>query len=70
LNALLISHLLGWLLIGGSLPRVSAAAAGIALLLQPALSFAWDVLFFARSITLQELVGAVIVLGAIYLGSK
>jgi drug/metabolite transporter (DMT)-like permease len=66
----IVSHCVGWLLIAGSLPRVSAAAAGIALLLQPTLSFAWDVLFFARGLTLQELVGAVIVLGAIYLGSK
>ena len=66
----IVSHCVGWLLIAGSLPRVSAAAAGIALLLQPTLSFAWDVLFFARGITLQELLGAAIVLGAIYLGSR
>lgn len=66
----IISHCVGWLLIAGSLPRVSAAAAGIALLLQPALSFAWDVLFFARGITALELFGAGIVLGAIYIGSK
>jgi drug/metabolite transporter (DMT)-like permease len=57
-------------LIAGSLPKVSAAAAGIALLLQPARSFIWDILFFARDITPQELIGAVIVLGAIYLGSR
>ena len=66
----IISHCVGWLLIAGSLPKVSAVAAGIALLLQPALSFVWDILFFARGITLQEIIGAVIVLGAIYLGSK
>jgi drug/metabolite transporter (DMT)-like permease len=66
----IISHCVGWLLIAGSLPKVSAAAAGIALLLQPALSFIWDILFFARDITPQELIGAVIVLGAIYLGSR
>jgi drug/metabolite transporter (DMT)-like permease len=66
----IISHCVGWLLIAGSLPRVSAAAAGIALLLQPALSFVWDVLFFARGFSLQELIGAMIVLAAIYLGSR
>lgn len=65
-----ISQCVGWLLIAGSLPRVSATTASIALLLQPTLSFAWDVLFFARGITPGELLGAVIVLGAIYLGSK
>ena len=64
------SQCLGWLLIAGSLPRVPTATAGIALLLQPALSFVWDVLFFARGITVQELLGAVIVLTAIYFGSK
>jgi drug/metabolite transporter (DMT)-like permease len=66
----LISSCLGWLLIAGNLPRVSAADAGIALLLQPTLSFAWDVLFFARGVTVQELLGAGVVLGAIWLGSR
>jgi drug/metabolite transporter (DMT)-like permease len=66
----IVSHCVGWILIAGSLPRVSAAAAGIALLLQPTLSFVWDVLFFARGITPQELLGAAIVLTAIYLGSR
>ena len=66
----IVSHCVGWLLIAGSLPRVSPATAGLALLLQPTLSFAWDVLFFARGLTVTELVGAAIVLGAIYLGSR
>ena len=65
-----ISHCIGWLLIAGNLHRVSAATAGIALLLQPTLSFAWDVLFFARGVSVQELFGAALVLAAIYLGSR
>ena len=66
----ILSHCIGWLLIAAALPRVSATEAGLALLLQPTLSFVWDVLFFARAVTLIEWIGAVIVLGAIYLGSR
>ena len=66
----ILSHCIGWLLIAGALPRVSATEAGLALLLQPTLSFVWEVLFFARPVTLTELIGAVIVLAAIYLGSR
>lgn len=65
----ILSHCIGWLLIAGALTRVSATEAGLALLLQPTLSFVWDVLFFARPVTLIDWLGAVIVLLAIYLGS-
>ena len=65
----ILSHCIGWLLIAGALPRVSATEAGLALLLQPTLSFVWEVLFFARAVTVTECVGAVVVLVAIYLGS-
>jgi len=65
----ILSHTLGWLLIAASLPRVSATEAGLALLLQPTLSFVWDVVLFARPITAIELAGAAIVLVALYLGS-
>lgn len=65
----ILSHTLGWLLIASSLPRVSATEAGLALLLQPTLSFAWDIVLFARPITAIELAGAAIVLFALYLGS-
>jgi len=65
-----LSHCLGYILIVSSLPQVSTTEAGLALLLQPTLSFVWDVLFFARPMTPTELAGAVIALGAIYLGSR
>ena len=66
----LLSHCLGMVLIASSLPHVSTTEAGIALLLQPTLSFIWDVLFFARPVTSTELAGALIALAAIYLGSR
>ncbi len=66
----ILSHCLGYILIVSSLPRVSTTEAGLALLLQPTLSFVWDVLFFARPMTAIELAGAAIALFAIYLGSR
>ena len=66
----LLSHSIGLMIIASSLPKVSTTEAGIALLLQPPLSFAWDVLFFSRPMTLTELTGAAIALFAIYLGAR
>ena len=66
----ILSHCMGWLLIASSLPHVSTTQAGLALLLQPTLSFVWDVLLFSRALTTQELTGASIALVAIYLGSR
>jgi len=64
-----LSHCLGWLFIVSSLSEVSTVEAGLALLLQPTLSFVWDVLFFSRPMTAIELLGAGIALIAIYLGT-
>ncbi|MEM8682453.1 MAG: DMT family transporter [Pseudomonadota bacterium] len=65
-----LSHCVGWLLIASSLPKVTTTQAGLALLLQPTLSFAWDILFFARPMLGREMLGAAITLLAIYLGSR
>ena len=66
----LVSHCMGLLFIASSLPKVTTTEAGLALLLQPTLSFLWDVVFFARPMTTAELTGAAIALLAIYLGSR
>lgn len=66
----ILSHCLGYILIVSSLPQVSTTEAGLALLLQPTLSFVWDVVLFARPMTPMELAGAAIAIGAIYLGSR
>lgn len=66
----ILSQGIGVILIASSLRQVSTTEAGLALLLQPTLSFVWDVLFFARPMTAIELVGAVVALGAIYLGAR
>lgn len=66
----LLSHGLGMMFIASSLPHVTTTEAGLALLLQPTLSFVWDVAFFARPMTGIELLGAGIALFAIYLGAR
>jgi len=65
----LISHAVGLMFIASSLASVSTTVTGIALLVQPSLSFLWDVLFFARPVTLLEAAGAVLALVAIFFGS-
>jgi len=65
-----LSHAFGLMLIASSLVKVTTTQAGLALLLQPPLSFTWDVLLFGRPMTLVELGGALLALFAIYLGSR
>jgi drug/metabolite transporter (DMT)-like permease len=63
-----LCHALGWILIANALPKIRASLSGLILLLQPALAFVWDVLFFQRSTSLLNWLGVLIVLTAIYLG--
>jgi len=60
---------LGWSLISSALKYTSATLASLCLLLQPALAFSWDVLFFSRPTTGRDIAGVVLVLSAIYLGT-
>jgi drug/metabolite transporter (DMT)-like permease len=63
-----VCHVIGWVLISSGLPGIKASRAGLLLLLQPALAFVWDVVLFNRPTSAVEVVGAVLVLYAIYLG--
>lgn len=64
----LFSQCLGWYIIAGSMARLNVAFAGLVLLLQPLLSFIWDVLFFDRPTTLVQWGGVSLALLGIYLG--
>lgn len=66
----LFSQTIGWAFISRSLPHVIPSLAGLILLLQPALAFLWDVLIFDRQTSIIQSVGIVIVLAAIYLGTR
>ncbi|MCG8620020.1 MAG: DMT family transporter [Desulfobacterales bacterium] len=59
---------LAWVVISYCLPDVPASRAGLILLLQPALSFVWDVLLFDRQTGIMGWLGVVVVLVAIYMG--
>ncbi len=59
----------GWILISNALPRMRISLSGLILLLQPALAFVWDVLFFGRPTSGMNWVGVMVVLGAIYMGT-
>ncbi len=64
----LLSHALGWMLIANALPKIRTSFSGLILLLQPALAFVWDVLFFQRATSVVNWLGVLIALAAIYLG--
>ncbi len=63
-------HALGWVLIFTGLPRIQATKAALIMLLQPTLAFIWDILFFARPTGLIGGLGAILTLGAIYMGLR
>lgn len=60
---------IGWSLISTAIKHTTATITSLFLLLQPALAFVWDVLFFSRSTEGREVFGVVLILSAIYLGS-
>lgn len=68
LSLAFFSQVLGWLLITNAMPKIRTSLTGFILLLQPALSFIWDVLFFSRPTDLINWLGVIITLTAIYMG--
>ncbi len=62
-------QVVGWLLITRAMPVLPAFVIGLLLLLQPASSFLWDVIFFARPTGLGDAFGVALVLAGIYLAS-
>lgn len=69
LGAGVICTTVGWSFISSAIKLTSATIASLFLLLQPALAFVWDVLFFSRPTESREIVGVLLVLSAIYIGS-
>lgn len=62
-------HAGGWFFITRSIQQVRTAMVGLILLLQPTLSYVWDILFFDKPTTPVELIGVALALVGIYLGS-
>lgn len=65
----LFCHALGCFLIARGMQFVSGAVIGLILLLQPVLSYTWDILFFAKPVVWIELAGVGAALAGIYIGS-
>ncbi|NNF66802.1 MAG: EamA family transporter [Gammaproteobacteria bacterium] len=66
----LVTQVAGWVLISSSLAKLPASRIGLVLLIQPTFAYLWDVLFFARAISVSEALGAGLALAGIYLGSR
>ena len=64
----LFSQAVGWIMIATAMPKIPVSITGFVLLLQPFLSFLWDVLIFSRPTTLIHWLGVIVTLAAIYLG--
>ncbi|CCH49192.1 DMT family transporter [Pseudodesulfovibrio piezophilus] len=65
----LICHAVGWYLITRGIQRLKTSLVGLFLLLQPTLSYVWDIVFFNKPTTPVELAGVGLALVGIYLGS-
>lgn len=65
-----ICHAVGWFLITRGIQTVRGALVGLILLLQPTLSFLWDILFFGKPVNPVELSGVGLALVGIYIGSR
>ena len=62
-------QVLGWVLLTRAMPQLPASLIGLLLLLQPALSFLFDVILFARPTRTLDWVGVALSLVGIFVGS-
>lgn len=62
-------HAVGWFLITRGIQTVRGAVVGLILILQPTLSFVWDLLFFDKPVNTIEITGVLLALVGIYIGS-
>lgn len=65
----LVVQVLGWWAITNSLPGLTSSKSALVLVLQPVLTTVWGIIFFDEYLTVTQLTGAVITLGAIYFGA-
>jgi drug/metabolite transporter (DMT)-like permease len=62
-------NIIGWKLISGNLSNVTAATAGLVLLIQPAGATIWGMLIFDESVSIQQMFGMALLLSAIYIST-
>lgn len=66
----LVPQVLGWIAITGGLQKVAAARGALVLLIQPILATVWGVVLFAETLSVIQIIGAVMTLVAVYWGSR
>ena len=64
-----ISTTIGWSLISSAMKYIPATVAGLVLILQPTLALIWDVVIFGKPTGALEVIGILLILLAIYIGS-
>lgn len=64
----ILCQAVGWVLLSTALPLLPAAIAGLLLLIQPTLSFVWDILLFHRPTGPMGVLGACLTIFAIWAG--
>jgi len=62
-------QVIGWLLITQSMPNLPTSIVGVVLLLQPALSMLWDIMFFSSPMGLLDFIVLGMVLVGVYLAT-
>lgn len=62
-------QVIGWVVITRSMPLLATSLVGLILLLQPALSMLWDIVFFNRPTSTLDMIGFVAVMLGIYVAS-
>ena len=62
-------QVLGWVLLTRAMPQLPASTIGLLLLLQPALSFVFDVIVFSRPTQAVDWIGVALALAGIFVGS-
>ena len=65
----IISTTIGWSLISSAIKYIPATVVGLVLLLQPTLALIWDVVIFGKPTGVLEVIGILLILVAIYIGS-
>ena len=64
-----LCQVIGWVVITRSMPLLATSLVGLILLLQPALSMLWDIVFFNRPTSMLDIMGFVAVMIGIYVAS-
>jgi len=65
----LFSQVLAWIFISTGLSKITPIQVGLTLILQPVLAYIWDIVFFENSLYTLEVVGVIMSICGIYIGT-